>query len=160
MKDIVAFNTAYNAAMVHLRSVLFSPLDIGLLPDDKDHVVSYKAGATTAWRCSEPKIIKGTNFQRLAEQVNVEFSQEERPSLEKEVSQIREKILPHIPALLRGAENQIRSRIENRRRRGERATEDERTQQVVTELLVLRELTRVGIGVDFVIAQPRDFKKV
>jgi hypothetical protein len=58
LTDLGQFNKAYNTANVHLSSVLFSPADIGPLPDDKQHNVAYRNGLPYAWLCSEPKRIR------------------------------------------------------------------------------------------------------
>ena len=54
LRSNASFNAAYNSASVHLRSALFSPNDIGGLPDDDSHVVAYREDLQYAWFCSKP----------------------------------------------------------------------------------------------------------
>lgn len=44
LRDSPAFNSAYNTASVVSRSILFSPAQIGPLPDDEVHTIAYKPG--------------------------------------------------------------------------------------------------------------------
>lgn len=155
-----AFNTSYALAQVHTSSVLISPGAIGPLPDDRSHVVSYVAGATFAWRCSEPEKVKVADFAAISNAVAERLTKNSDDSLEKTVGQIREKVWPLVPEGLRGAEGAIRDRFPLVPDGADVGTEeDARIRKVTREILVLREVVRVGLGVDFVIAQPREHKK-
>jgi len=154
------FNSAYGKAEVHLRSALFSPTDIGPLPDDDYHAVSYVTSSRTAWRCSEPKKVKVQKFDGLIQGLNDEMAKRADRSLEDTVREIQEGVWLLIPPELREAEPKVRDRIEARHRPVEDiARDDDRVRSVSTDLLVLRELVRVGLGVDLLIAQPREPKK-
>lgn len=155
------FNHAYGQAEVHLRSVLFSPTDIGPLPDNDAHSVSYSTTSGVAWRCSEPQEIKAKNFEAVVMLANEALAQRSDRSLEETAGEIREGVWPLIPPELRDAEAALRQRIDARRRAADgSAVSDDRVRTASTELLVLRELVRVGLGVDLLIAQPHDRKKV
>lgn len=156
-----AFNRAYCQAEVHLLSVLFSPRDIGPLPDDDAHSVSYSTTSGVAWRCSEPQEIKIQNFEAVAFLANELLAQRSDRSLEETVNETREGVLSLIPSELREAEAGLRQRIDARFRAAygaevSAAVSDDRVWATSAELLVLRELARVGLGVDLLIAQPRE----
>ena len=56
--DISSLDQAYNGSGVVTQSAMFSPSEIGPLPDDKYHSVAFKAGVTSGWFLSEPKPLK------------------------------------------------------------------------------------------------------
>lgn len=160
LDSVSAFNSAYSLTKVHAQSVLFSPTAIGPLPDDQGHVVSYIPGSNTAWRCSEPKEVKALDFATMTQGVNMRLAQRDARTLEETVNDIREGIWPLLPSELRSAENAVRDRIGSRVQTADASIgDDDRLRSVSTELLLLRELVRVGLGVDFLIAQPRKPKK-
>lgn len=66
LRDCAAFNAAYNAASVVSHSVLFSPVDIGPLPDDKVHTIAYNPSLSYGYFCSEPRQIKVETLDGLA----------------------------------------------------------------------------------------------
>lgn len=151
------FNQAYRQAEVHIRSVLFSPNDIGPLPDDDAHSVSYSTASGVAWRCSEAQQIKAQKFETVVMLINDALAQRSDRSLEETAHDIREGVWPLIPQKLRDAEDEVRQRIEARRRAV--AVSDDRARTVSRELLVLREIVRVGLGVDLLVAQHRERKR-
>lgn len=154
------FNSAYGLADVHLRSALFSPTDIGPLPDDDAHAVSYAAASSVAWRCSEPKEVKSRTFASLAQGVTEKLTGRAGDTLNDTIREIRGGVWPLLPPELRGAEDAVRDRVEARRQiTAGTAGADDRIRAVTTEILVLRELVRVGVGVELLIAQPRGPKK-
>lgn len=155
--DAASFNAAYGVAGVHLHSALFSPTDIGPLPDDGDHTVSYCLASNVAWRCSEPREVKKLSFATLNELQSASLAQRGSTTLEASVQEIRQGVWPLLPDELRGAEQRIRDRVASRRAMADRPTGlDERTRSVSIDLLVIRELVRIGLGVDLLIAQPRE----
>lgn len=157
---VASFNQAYGQAEVHLQSVLFSPNDIGPMPDDDAHSVSYSTTSGVAWRCSEPQKVEVQSFKTVAMLANEALEQKSERSFEDTAREIREGAWGFIPPELRDAEGEVRQRIETRRRAVDGAAiSDDRVRTVSTELLVLRELVRVGLGVDLLIAQPRERKK-
>jgi hypothetical protein len=159
-ENTAGFNSAYGLAEVHRRSALFSPNDIGPLPDDANHSVAYAATSSVGWRCSAPKAVKSQNFDAMVQGVNSDLDRRSKRTLEDTAREIREGVGQFLSPELRDAEPKLRDRIEARNRPSDGAAGiDDRVRTVSTELLVLRELVRVGLGVDLLIAQPRDPKK-
>ena len=142
------FNAAYNSATVHLQSVLFSPNDIGPLPDDDPHVVAYRDGLPYAWFCSKPREIFAFGFGDVANRIGRSFEDPRYETLQGIARSTLEELVQMIPRPLRNSENAIRQRIRDR------ASLDEATTAVVEDLLVSRVLARVALGLEFVIAQP------
>jgi hypothetical protein len=154
------FNDAYSRAEVHLRSFLFSPEDIGSLPDNEAHSVVYSKKSDNAWRCSEAKKLEVEKFEVVSIKINKKLDEISKEPLEKTTRRIRKGILPLIPQELRALEADLRKRIQERRAVIERTVpSDTRMRGVTTEILTLRELVRVGLGVDMLIAQPREPRK-
>ena len=159
LDSVSAFNSSYTGASVHLASAFFSPTDIGPLPDDKNHVVSYMASSTIAWRCSEPEKVTARRFEDLVQETAGLLLERSKQTLEETIRELRDGVERLIPSELRQAEGQLRDRINARRVDVDGISRDDRAQQLTTELLVMRELVRVGLGVDLLVAQPRDPKK-
>lgn len=156
MHDANSFNGAYAHAQVHDRSAMFSPNDIGQLPDDKAHTIAYQSGLTTAWLCSEPREISIKRFEGIAVTVRRLFEDQRYRTTEAAVEAVRREILARVPAELRNAEGAIRERVRSRRVvRPDRPRPDQRTQEIAEELLVSREIAQIGLGVDTLFAQPR-----
>jgi len=55
--DLDSLDSAYTTETVIQNSALFSPLDIGPLPDDEDHRVAFRADEDLGWFLSQPKQI-------------------------------------------------------------------------------------------------------
>lgn len=55
--DVNALDDSYRSKQVIARSAMFSPSDIGTLPDNEDHRVSFRPGEQWGWFLSEPKRI-------------------------------------------------------------------------------------------------------
>jgi len=51
-------NVETSASGVVARSAMFSPSDVGLLPDDPYHSLAFRPGETSGWFLSEPKRVK------------------------------------------------------------------------------------------------------
>ncbi|WP_424940099.1 hypothetical protein [Aliiroseovarius sp. S253] len=156
------FNTAYCAGSVHQQTALFSPNDIGPLPDNKSHSVAYTSGSILAWRCSEPKEVKLNTYDNLDLTLSNRLTERKDTDFEGSIQEVRRKIDRFLPSSIRQAEDQLRGRILERRSALEERAEDvarpddvERVQHATTELLVVRELARIGLGVDLLMAQPR-----
>jgi hypothetical protein len=154
MENSGTFNAAYNVGCVNERSVFFSPRDIGNLPDDKPHVIAYRNGLAHAWLCSEPRRVSALSFDGVDQNVRGLFDDQRFHTLEIATQAIRSEILSLTAVEIRSAEDAIRGRVIGRRAAAPDADMDERTRQVVEELLVSREIARVGLGLDMVIAQP------
>lgn len=148
------FNLAYNAASVHFRSALFSPTDIGQLPDNKRHHVSYEDGSAVGYFCSEPKEIPATNADALSTQLIQKFGEQQYRSLRTAAREARTAVSTLARPATRDIEGSIEERLVQLRRkhRPESFTPRER---VLTDLLVAREIARLDFGVELAIAQPR-----
>ena len=154
--SLAKFNSAYARARVHLQSVLFSPNEIGLLPDDKAHSVSYSTTSGRAWRCSEPREVNARSFESVVELANEGLSQRSGRPLDNTADEIREGVWSLILPELRDVESELLLRVDARRAVADGAdATDDRVRTVSNELLVLREIVRVGLGVDLLVAQPR-----
>jgi hypothetical protein len=55
--DVDALDSSYRSKQVIARSAMFSPGEIGILPDNEDHRVSFRPGEQWGWFLSEPKRI-------------------------------------------------------------------------------------------------------
>ncbi len=66
LRNITEFDEAYRNINVHVSSALFSPSEIGRIPDNDKHFVVYNEYAPWAFFCSEPAEIKKRNILELA----------------------------------------------------------------------------------------------
>ena len=151
-----AFNDSYANASVHLKSVLFSPREIGSLPGGEQHVVAYHPDLSWGWLCSEPKRI---DTHRM-DSVNEERGRNLKEAPKRRVVDIARGVTESVMSLRRGEldglAGNVRDRVRQRRVRGVLDRSDaEEAALAVEELLVARELARIGLGVEFVLAQPR-----
>lgn len=149
-----AFDQAYSVAAVHLQSALFSPGEIGSLPSGGQHVVAYHPALSWGWVCSEPMRIATHRMESV-------FGEGDRALNElpkRHVVDIARDVTASVTSLRRGELDGIaalvRRRVQERRARSASGPEEE--DLAVEELLVARELARVGLGVDFLLAQSRD----
>jgi hypothetical protein len=71
IRSLKGFDRAYNGSRVHERSIFFSPLDIGPLPDDEQHSVAYKRRPPTAYFCSDP--VQAMNYNALVRRIRSRF---------------------------------------------------------------------------------------
>jgi hypothetical protein len=55
--DVNALDKSYKSKQVITRSAMFSPCEIGTLPDDENHRVSFRPGEQWGWFLSEAKRI-------------------------------------------------------------------------------------------------------
>jgi hypothetical protein len=155
MRNTSSFNAAYNRARVHHESVLFSPQDIGPLPDEKAHVVVYRDGLAHAWFCSNPQEIVASRFDQIVQKVGALFRSSKDEALERTAANALRQVRELAPAEIRTVEGAIRDRVRAKIvRLVDREPIDDRTQFVVEDILTTREIARVGLGVDMVVAQP------
>lgn len=157
METATAFNRAYNQASVHLHSAMFSPTDIGPLPDDKQHVVSYRANGTVGWRCSRPQEVKVFPFDKVIASAQEAFHDPQFQRLEDVASRMVVELLEATPSSARIDVGAFRERV--RSRLAPTILADgigERHLVIIEQLLAAREIARIGLGLEMVIAQPRD----
>ena len=151
-----AFNKAYAKVSVHEQSVLFSPREIGSLAGDEQHVVAFHPFLNRGWVCSEPKRISAFRI----ESVNEERGQVARESPKRRVGDVAREVSERVLSIGDGELNDlaavVRRRVRDRwRRRALDRSDEEEIGEAVEELLVAQELARVGLGVEFLLAQPR-----
>lgn len=156
IENIQLFNLSYSSAKVHQDSFLFSPADIGLLPDDKTHVVAYQDGMGYGWFCSEPKEIKLHRITDVWDRMSSAFNEPVFRNLVSAVELTKKTVLESVPVQLRQSEGEIRQRIRGRRSvLPDRPEPDQRSISVAEDILVTREIARVGLGIELLFAQPR-----
>ncbi|OBP87674.1 hypothetical protein BAE40_24115 [Mesorhizobium loti] len=155
LETVAAFDQAYNAAKVAARSVFFSPREIGLLPDDKLHTIAYDDTLPVGFFCSQPRKVKALSFEGLSDLISHRLKAKAAPDIQQVATRVNEDILSLAPLSMRRTVGAIRERTRSRRLAGEAATpKPPEMAEVEIELLVAREVARVGLGVDFVVAQP------
>jgi hypothetical protein len=156
LSDIHSFNAAYNAARVHDRSALFSPSDIGPLPDDKEHSVAYQDGKSFAYFCSEPRQIHAITFATVAQGARSLFERDPRfRKLPIASRSLLEVIRSLVSEPMRATESILAQRIRVRRAALREGPTISPTDEAVEDILVAREMARVDLGIDVLIAQPR-----
>ena len=152
---------AYASVDVHRQSVLFSPKEIGELPDDDQHSIAYATDSTCAWLCSDPQEIGAHRIEEIYLLHGLRHDNPPYSQLRSAVSAVGETILPMVPRPLREAETAIRERIRARRTSvRDRSADDVRIEldpdfeQVLEDLLVYRQVSRVALGVELLVSQP------
>jgi hypothetical protein len=156
LQNLHQFNRAYSHARVHLCTTFFLPRDIGPLPDDKSHSIAYKAGLAVGYFCSDPKEVKARTFQDIEKTVSQSFKTKRFQRLETVSNDLQKNIRSQVSPELRSIEGDIRERIRVRRVRvgGQPGAPAPRTERVIEEILISREMARVGLGMDLLFAQP------
>ena len=169
LQNVHAFNDAYSRAEVHRESVFFSPKQIGPLPDDKQHSIAFCPRLKKAWLCSEPREVAVLEFKDISEHLRDSFEDDRYSTLEKVARNLREELLllatsrdlrddrgfAHWFEISDFAKENILQRFRKRRPTSNREEFDETTRQVFEDLLISREIARVLLGVDLIIAQER-----
>jgi hypothetical protein len=88
-----AFNQAYVSCGVAQNATLFSPAEIGPLPDDKVHTIAYRPGLPVGYFCSEPKLISAQNIDGLAGRIAESFREKRFHDLRQTATEVREAVL-------------------------------------------------------------------
>lgn len=154
MENLEAFNRAYGSLAVHRRSVLFSPKQMGFLPDDDQHTVAYDLNRRLAWFCSEPRVVEALEIGSvLAERGR--SAREVEGGLAAAARAVSDQILSVRPRELEGVARVARDRARERRSAAMGDPLADEMADAVEELMVARDLARVGLGVEFLMAQPR-----
>lgn len=139
------FNGAYSAGQVHKRSALFSPNAIGLLPDDKDHVVAYRADAATAYFCSEPSEINAMNYDGLSEATRQLFHRPEYASLASVAGQLRSTVRELVSPEMKEVEGVLAQRVQARRS-GRVESAPAEAERTIEDVLIAREMAPLTWG--------------
>lgn len=151
-----AFNQAYNAAAVHQRSVFFSPRDIGGLPDDDEHSIAYRDGLAYAWLCSDPKKIKAKTYEGISHDAQSLFQEKRFHTLRDASTELRDSVRSLVGAEMRQSEGLVQERIMVRRATAtDGAAAPIEQEKAILDILVAREMARIDLGVDVLIAQPK-----
>ncbi|TPL47997.1 hypothetical protein FJ942_26360 [Mesorhizobium sp. B2-4-2] len=156
LENVRAFDSAYNAAAVARRSVFFSPTEIGPLPDDKIHTIAYRRGLATGYFCSKPKPIKALSFDQLSTTLSAKFEEKRFGELQFAAREVRENILDLVSPAMRDAHELVAERVRARRRPTADGTPRSPEEELANvDIAVAREIARVDMGIDLLIAQPR-----
>ncbi|RWB61868.1 MAG: hypothetical protein EOQ48_14055 [Mesorhizobium sp.] len=156
LENVSAFDLAYNNAAVARRSVFFSPTDIGPLPDHKVHTIAYKSGLPSAYFFSQPKPIRALSFDQLSRTLVATLEEKRFGDLQFSAREMRESVVELASPAMRDASQRIAQLVRARRRPVApsvvRSPEEE---SALTDIAVAREIARVDMGIDLMIAQPR-----
>lgn len=156
LRNIREFDQAYNAATIARRSVFFSPSEIGALADKKLHTIAYRRDLASAYYCSEPRAIKALTYEALTGQLHDRFGLLRYQELARVAREARTTVLELASPFIRQSEGAIYERVRSARARSPLAApRSPQEDQVITDLLLAREIARVDFGIDLVIAQPR-----
>jgi hypothetical protein len=120
----------------------------------KAHSIAYRDGLSYAWLCSEPKEIHATSFAALGEEVNIRFEHRRFQSLRVAAPELRKQVRAIVSAPMREAEALIAQQV-RARRAADAESPDVSGDQTIEDILVAREMVRIDLGVDLVIAQKR-----
>jgi hypothetical protein len=97
--QLEGLNAAYTNGRVVQESAMFSPRDIGPLPDDKYHRVAFRADQNWGWFLSEPKQIPKYVKQKVLSL-----------ALDHPKTQKRDEVLDWLGAVARGMKRIVRER--------------------------------------------------
>ena len=157
IRSVNLFDDAYNSASVHFETALFSPREIGYLPDDDSHSIAYREGLSYGWFCSEPREISVIRFQDTIEKSHGYFRESGSTTLRDMARNTLDKLIRLLPEKPPYFEEMIRHRVQRRRTMttlAELPAMSEEVSSVVEDLLVCQEITRGVFGLEFVVSQP------
>lgn len=157
LRDCTAFNNAYNTASVAGRSVLFSPIHIGPLPDDKVHTIAYKPDLSHAHLCSEPRQIEAETFESLTISLSRKLKDKRVRDFRATAHEVRQAVLEAASPVWRQAQDAIAGRMRQALPSvvADGSGPQPDREQAILDVLVAREIARIDMGVELVIAQPR-----
>ena len=135
--------------------MLFSPGEIGYLPDSEQHSVAYRPGLPFAWFCSQVREIRALTMESVLGDRQFTKHRPRFGELRHMATAIRQSISSISPWALTAVEERARERIQKRSEMSAEGLTMRRLDWAIEELLVARELARIGLGVDLLIAQPR-----
>ena len=155
LKHINAFNAAYLSATVHRETAFFSPKKIGPLPDTKQHSVAYNTTMDTAWLRSEPQRLPLLRFMDIERHLNASFKTPRYRTFREAAGNTLEQILALVPPDVRDAQSTVREQLRARRPiPSTMEVSDAETWAAIEDGLVSREIARMALGIELVIAQP------
>lgn len=153
ISKLSAFNYSYVHGKIVDDSAFMRPSAIGKITDGKRHFLSYMSGSKFAYFCSQPRDIDVLRFGEVIDVVS-ELLINADHDLEKMCIEVREKIVSLNPGALNQLANFAQERVARLRSGltglGARAS---RSENAIREMLVTRQVARIGIGVEFIVAQ-------
>lgn len=145
----------YIKGCVHRCAAWISPAQIGPLQDNGAHKIIYEPYADYGWFCSEPRKVDFYDIDQLEPRLVDSFENRRRSSLRTLVREIRRTLLGVIPPLIANSEDVIRRAIRDRLWRLDAPWfRDREILAVVETLLLCRDLARIALGLELIIAQP------
>lgn len=155
LADIHAFNRSYGLAKVFRDSAFFSPQDIGQLPDNKQHTIAYRHDLRHAFFCSEPQQIPRSTFEDIQKKLGTLLKQKEYENAANILRSTRDQIVDLSSSTSRTQAGGLADRMRVRVRKAmPTAPINSEQEDALTDLLVTREVARVDLGLELLIAQP------
>ncbi len=155
LADIHAFNISYGLGRVYQDTAFFSPTDIGLLPDNKQHTIAYRGDLGHAFFCSDPQEVRRKTFDDLQQKIGALLQQKQYGDARATSRTIRDQIFDLASSTSRrqaaGLADRIRVRVRAAMPTAAINTEQE---NMLTNLLVARDIARIDLGIELLIAQP------
>lgn len=78
--DVGSLDAAFAARQVIDRSAFFSPADIGPLPDDSEHRISFRPGDQHGWFMSEPKRVNLYSGEQVLNRAHEALATDDAPT--------------------------------------------------------------------------------
>jgi hypothetical protein len=153
--SIGSFNASYDLGHVSADSAFFSPIQIGPLPDNMQHTIAYKPNLNHAYFCSVPQERPKNTFDAVMSKIGHAFIDEHNATLVEVATRVRRDVLQcaSVPSRQRSAGLADRILVRLRNAATDGSLDDEKA-GVLTNLLVAREVARVDLGIELLIAQP------
>ncbi|MDX0871182.1 hypothetical protein GOE00_31900 [Sinorhizobium medicae] len=155
LADVHAFNSSYGLGRVFQDTAFFSPGDIGPLPDNKQHTIAYRSDLGHAFFCSDPREVRRTTFDDVQQKIGA-LLQQKQYSDAREISRTTRNQVVDLASSssqrqAAGLADRIRVRVRAAMPTAAINTEQEET---LTNLLVARDIARIDLGIELLIAQP------
>ena len=156
LQNVSQLNREYATTSVHMASVLFSPKEIGFLPDNKKHTVVYTMDRQHSWRCSDPKKINVFGYKDLRNNILKDLEKGGQDRLQESIKNAWKVFNFRNSSSLQESFTEIRQRSKDMRESTFRAQDvDQEKSDILCDLLALREVARVRFGYDLILAQTR-----
>lgn len=155
LADIHAFNGSYGLGRVFQDTAFFSPGDIGPLPDNKQHTIAYRSDLGHAFFCSDPQEIRRATFDDVQQKIGALLQQKQYGDARETSRTTRNQVVDLASSTSRrqaaGLADRMRVRVRAAMPTAAINTEQEET---LTNLLVARDIARIDLGIELLIAQP------
>ena len=90
--DVDALDKSYQSKQVIARSAMFSPGEIGILPDNDDHRVSFRLGEPLGWYLSDPKRIPIHAKEKIIARANAHHLSENGKGVRESLDQLANRM--------------------------------------------------------------------